>query len=97
MKGSSENLYIKVTQCKRDKLNVVCSGYVTESKSSVTDLGVTLDQFLTSDIIASKILTKSSNQLNNFLIIIIIDFYGAYILRNLSSEAQQNRQERQKL
>ena len=24
-------------------------------------------------------------------IIIIIDFYGAYILRNLSSEAQQNR------
>ena len=25
------------------------------------------------------------------IIIIIIDFYGAYILRNLSSEAQQNR------
>ena len=26
-----------------------------------------------------------------FIIIIIIDFYDAYILRNLSSEAQQNR------
>ena len=67
MKGSSENSYIKVTQCKRDKLNVVCSGYVTESKSSVTYLGVTLDQFLSSDIIASKILTKSSNKLKKIV------------------------------
>ena len=35
--------------------------------------------------IASTILTS------DYLIIIILNFYGAYILRNLSSEAQQNR------
>ena len=31
------------------------------------------------------------NAIYLIIIIIIIDFYGAYILRNLSSEAQQNR------
>ena len=36
---------------------------VIESKSNVTYLGVTLDQFLSGEIIASNILYKSSNML----------------------------------
>ena len=45
------------------KLNVICNGNVIESKSNVTYLGVTLDQFLSREIIASNILYKSSNKL----------------------------------
>ena len=45
------------------KLNVICNGNVIESKSNVTYLGVTLDQFLSGEIIASNILFKSSNKL----------------------------------
>ena len=45
------------------KLNVICNGNVIESKSNVTYLGVTLDQFLSGEIIASNILYKSSNKL----------------------------------
>ena len=37
--------------------------YNIESKSNVTYLGVTLDQFLSGEIIASNILYKSSNKL----------------------------------
>ena len=37
------------------KLNVICTGNVIESKSNVTYLGVTLDQFLSGEIIASNI------------------------------------------
>ena len=37
------------------KLNVICNGNVIESKSNVTYLGVTLDQFLSGEIIASNI------------------------------------------
>ena len=44
-------------------LNVICNGNVIESKSNVTCLGVTLDQFLSGEIIASNILYKSSNKL----------------------------------
>ena len=55
--GTKRNVY------KCDKLNVICSGNDTESKSSVTYLGVSLDQFLSSDIVAFKILTKMSNKL----------------------------------
>ena len=45
------------------KCNVICNGNVIESKSNVTYLGVTLDQFLSGEIIASNILYKSSNKL----------------------------------
>ena len=45
------------------KLNVICNGNVIESKSNVTYLDVTLDQFLSGEIIASNILYKSSNKL----------------------------------
>ena len=45
------------------KLNVICNGNVIESKSNVTYLGVTLDQLLSGEIIASNILYKSSNKL----------------------------------
>ena len=45
------------------KLNVICNGNVIESNSNVTYLGVTLDQFLSGEIIASNILYKSSNKL----------------------------------
>ena len=45
------------------KLNVICNGNVIESKSNFTYLGVTLDQFLSGEIIASNILYKSSNKL----------------------------------
>ena len=38
------------------KLNVICNGNVIESKSNITYLGVTLDQFLSGEIIASNIL-----------------------------------------
>ena len=40
---------------------------------------------------AFLILTMYYEPIQSTLIIIIINFYGAYILRNLSSEAQQNR------
>ena len=43
------------------KLNVICNGNVIESKSNVTYLVMTLDQFLSGEIIASNILYKSSN------------------------------------
>ena len=36
-------------------------------------------------------LSVKGPRVRELIIIIIIDFYGAYILRNLSSEAQQNR------
>ena len=45
------------------KLNVICNGYVIESKSNITYLGVTPDQFLSGEIIASNILFKNSNKL----------------------------------
>ena len=45
------------------KLNVICNGNVIESKSNVTYLGVTLDQFLSGENIASTVLFKSSNKL----------------------------------
>ena len=41
----------------------IYNGNVIESKSNVTYLGVTLDQFLSGEIIASNILYKSSNKL----------------------------------
>ena len=37
-----------------------------------------------------KMKTVGVDELSVEIIIIIINFYGAYILRNLSSEAQQN-------
>ena len=41
----------------------VCNGNVIESKSTVTYLGVTLDQSLSEDVIASDVLSKPSNKL----------------------------------
>ena len=48
---------------KHDSIKVSCGGNDIESKSQVTYLGVTLDQSLSGDSIASKLLTKSSNKL----------------------------------
>ena len=48
---------------KFNTLNVVCNGNVIESKPNVTYLGVTLDQSLSGDAIASKVISKSSNKL----------------------------------
>ena len=47
--------------------------------------------FFTTTFSRSKRLRLVAHRSSAYLIIIIIDFYGAYILRNLSSEAQQNR------
>ena len=44
--------------CKRNTLNIVCNGILIESKSSVTYLGVTLDQSLSGGVIASDVLLK---------------------------------------
>ena len=49
--------------CKCNTLNIVCNGNVIESKSNVTYLGVTLDQSLSDDVIASDVLSKMSNKL----------------------------------
>ena len=49
--------------CKCNTLNIVCNGNVTESKSTITYLGVTLDQSLSGDVIASDVLFKTSNKL----------------------------------
>ena len=49
--------------CKCNTFNIVCNGNVIESKSSVTHLRVTLDQFLSGDPIASNVLSKTSNKL----------------------------------
>ena len=53
------------------KLNVICNGNVIESKSNVTYLCVTLDQFLSGEIIASNILYKSSNKLKFYTGILV--------------------------
>ena len=50
--------------CKCNTLNIVCNGNVIESKATVTYLGVTLDQSLSGDVIASGVLFKTSNKLN---------------------------------
>ena len=44
--------------CKCNTLNIVCNGNVIESKSTVTYLGVTLDQSLSGDVIASDVPNK---------------------------------------
>ena len=49
--------------CKCNTVNIVCNGNVTESKSTVTYLSVTLDQSLSGDVIASDVLSKTSNKL----------------------------------
>ena len=46
--------------------NVVCNGHVIESKTGVTYLGVTLDQSLSGDAMASSDVSKSSNKLRYF-------------------------------
>jgi hypothetical protein len=46
--------------------NVVCNGHVIESKTGVTYLGVTLDQSLSGDAMASRDVSKSSNKLRYF-------------------------------
>ena len=51
----------KNTLCQYNFLNSVCNGNVIESKSTITYLGVTLDQCLSGDAIASDILSKTSN------------------------------------
>ena len=51
------------TLCKCNTLNIVCNGIAIESKSTVTYLGVTLDQSLSGDVIASDVLFKTSNKL----------------------------------
>jgi len=43
--------------------NVVCNGHGIESKTVVTYLGVTLDQSLSGDAMASSDVSKSSNKL----------------------------------
>ena len=55
--GTRKKLY------KCSTLNIVCNGNVIESKSTVTYLGVTLDQSLSGDVIASDVLFKTSNKL----------------------------------
>jgi len=48
---------------KASTINVVCNGNNIVSKSNVTYLGVTLDQSLTGDAIATKVITKCANKL----------------------------------
>ena len=50
--------------CKCYILNIVSNGIVIESKSTVTYLGVTLDQSLSGDVIASDVLFKTSKNLS---------------------------------
>ena len=52
--------------CERNTLNIVCNRIVIESKSTVTYFGVTLDQSLSGDVIASGVLSKTSNKLKIF-------------------------------
>ena len=54
---------IRKQLCKCNTLNIVCNGIVIESKSTVTYLGVTLDQSLSGDVITSNVLFKTSNNL----------------------------------
>ena len=49
--------------CKFNTLNIVCNGNVIESKSTVTYLGITLDQSISGGAIASNVLSKTSNKL----------------------------------
>ena len=54
--------------CKCNTLNIVCNRNVIVSKSTVTYLGVTFDQSLSSDVIASDVLSKTLNKLKFFCI-----------------------------
>ena len=53
----------KRTLWKCNTINIVCNGNVIESKSTVTCLGVTSDQSLSGDTIASDFLSKTTNKL----------------------------------
>ena len=53
--------------CKCNTINIVFNGNVIESKSTITYLGVTLDQSLSGDVIASDILSKTSNKQKLFI------------------------------
>ena len=53
--------------CKCNTLNIVCNGIVIESKPTITYLGITLDQFLSGDALASDVLSKMSNKLKFFV------------------------------
>ena len=69
------------------------SGLFTDvlSKVKADDVGVLslMDCVFVKTDVGAKMTRGSTDDI--IIIIIIIDFYGAYILRNLSSEAQQNR------
>ena len=56
-------VYHKSSAVGHSTLNIVCNGNVIESKSTVTYLGVTLDQSLSGDVMASDVLFKTSNKL----------------------------------
>ena len=49
--------------CKCNTVNIVCNGNVIESKSTVTYLGIILDQSLSGDARASDVHSKTSNKL----------------------------------
>ena len=48
--------------CKCNTINIICNGNAIESKSTVTSLDVTLDEFLSGDAIDSDVLSKMSNK-----------------------------------
>ena len=50
--------------CKCNTINIVCNGDVIESKSTVTYLGVILDQSLSGDAIPSNVLLKRQTNLS---------------------------------
>ena len=48
---------------KKKNMKVTCNGSGIESKTNVTYLGITLDQSITGENIASKVISKSTNKL----------------------------------
>ena len=67
--------------------NFVSATSAVFTKNSISILCYTATQ----NVVSLKRYCFRSYDRGLIIIIIIINFYGAYILRNLSSEAQQNR------
>ena len=98
MSSSSPNCFSKLLS-SLSVFSFLPLGRMVSNVKSSSGCEVTRDNFISCIVFSSFSSLARTEKLRQLyplesmqaILIIIIDFYGAYILRNLSSEAQQNR------